>query len=83
MLLTNVLIILAEEIYGPYRTPQLPVVLLLNLPWLLVPIHVIYRMGRYPQPFTTRVGGEAVAAESATTGSGHVEEPHPVMTTQQ
>ena len=51
-MLTVVTIILSEEIWGIYATPHLPVVLLENLPWLLFPIYIIYRMWRYPMPFT-------------------------------
>jgi len=51
VMLTNVTIILGEEIGGIHATPHLPVVLLENLPWLLVPIYIIYRMWRYPAPF--------------------------------
>jgi EXPERA (EXPanded EBP superfamily) len=51
-LLTVVVIILGEEIGGTHATPQLPVVFLANLPWLLFPIYIIYRMWRYPTPFT-------------------------------
>jgi emopamil binding protein len=52
MLLTNVLIILGEEWAGAYASPNFPVVLLANLPWLLFPLYIIYRMWRYPHPFT-------------------------------
>jgi hypothetical protein len=52
MLITNVLIILGEEIAGTHPTPNLPVVLMLNLPWLLFPMFVIYRMWRNNHPFT-------------------------------
>ena len=52
VLLTVVLVILGEEIWGIHATPHLPVVLLANLPWLLFPIYIIYRMWRYPEPFT-------------------------------
>jgi len=52
MLFTVTTIIVFEEIYGPYRSPQLPIVLLANAPWILFPIFVAYRMGRSPQPFT-------------------------------
>jgi hypothetical protein len=55
MLITNVLIILGEEIAGTHPTPQLPVVLLLNLPWLLFPMAVMYRVGRTLHPFTEEV----------------------------
>jgi len=51
-LLTVVLVILGEEIWGIHATPHLPVVLLANLPWLLFPIYIIYRMWRYAEPFT-------------------------------
>jgi EXPERA (EXPanded EBP superfamily) len=54
-LITNVLIILGEEIYGIHATPRLPVVILANLPWLLFPIFIIYRMWWYPNPFTELV----------------------------
>ncbi len=52
VLLTNVTIILSEEMFGPHATPQLPIVLLANAPWLLMPVYIIYRMWRYAHPFT-------------------------------
>jgi hypothetical protein len=52
MLITNVLIILGEEIAGSHPTPHLPVVLALNLPWLIFPMVVMYRVGRTLHPFT-------------------------------
>ena len=52
VLITNVLIILSEERYGAYATPHWTVVLLANLPWLLFPLYILYRMGRSPHPFT-------------------------------
>ncbi len=57
-LITNVLIILSEERYGLHATPRWPVVLLFNLPWLLFPAYIIYRMGRSPYPFTREAGLE-------------------------
>jgi hypothetical protein len=51
-LLTIVLVILGEEIAGTHATPHLPIVFLANLPWLLFPIYILYRMWRYPYPFT-------------------------------
>ena len=51
VMLTNVVIILGEEIYGPYASPQLPVVLLVNLPWLIIPIIIIYRISRGERTF--------------------------------
>lgn len=53
MMLSNVIIILGEEIAGPHASPQLPLVLLLNAPWLLMPLVMIYRMARSPIPFHT------------------------------
>jgi hypothetical protein len=47
-----VLVIIGEEIGGTHATSQLPIVLLADLPWLLFPIYIIYRMWRYPEPFT-------------------------------
>jgi hypothetical protein len=52
MLFTVVLVILGEEIGGTHATPHLPIVLLANLPWLLFPVYIVYRMWRYPTPFT-------------------------------
>lgn len=60
VMLTNVTIILGEEAFGVHSSPQFASVLLLNLPWLLFPLHIIYRMWRYSTPFTT------VQAESLT-----------------
>jgi hypothetical protein len=50
--LTIVLVKLGEEIAGSHATAYLPIVLLANLPWLLFPIYIIYRMWRYLEPFT-------------------------------
>ena len=58
MLFTVTTIIVFEEIYGAYRSPQLPIVLLANAPWILMPIFVVYRMGRSPHPFTRAVTAE-------------------------
>jgi len=51
MMLSNVLIILFEELNGPTPTPQFATVLILNLPWLLMPMFIIYRSLRAPQLF--------------------------------
>jgi hypothetical protein len=47
----NVLIILMEERYGAWATPHFGFVLSLNLPWLLMPAAMIWRMRR-EHPFT-------------------------------
>jgi hypothetical protein len=50
MMFADVFIILGEEIAGPHATPHLPIVLLLNLPWLLMPIFLTRRL-RKEKPF--------------------------------
>ena len=45
-MMTNVTIILAEELWGTHATPERGMVLLANAPWLLVPVLVIARMAR-------------------------------------
>lgn len=52
LMLANVIIILSEERFGPYATPQFPMVLLANLPWLLLPLAVTARLARAEHPFT-------------------------------
>jgi len=43
------------------------IVLLANLPWLLFPIYIIYRMWRYSTPFTeASTAREAPAAQTFT-----------------
>ena len=53
----NVLIILMEERYGAWATPHFGFVLALNLPWLLLPAAMIWRM-RHDHPFTAVVAPE-------------------------
>ncbi len=69
VMLTNVAIILGEEIYGPTHPPQLGLVLLTNVPWVLFPIFIIYRMWRYPHPFTS--AGPADLVPMQATMQGH------------
>ena len=52
MLFADVFIILGEEIAGPHASPNLPLVLALNLPWLVVPIFLVLRL-RKEHPFTS------------------------------
>ena len=59
VLLTIVLVILAEEMWGPHRSPRLAVVLLANAPWLLCPCYLLVRMTTRPQPFASAPGGDA------------------------
>jgi hypothetical protein len=55
VIMTNVMIILSEEIFGPHASPQLGIVLLLNAPWLLIPAFLIWRMWRSEHPFSEPV----------------------------
>jgi hypothetical protein len=52
MMMSNVLIILMEEFQGPHATPQPVTVLLLNAPWLLMPLYIISRIGFRTHPFS-------------------------------
>jgi EXPERA (EXPanded EBP superfamily) len=52
MIFANVAIILGEERFGPYLAPNFGLVLLLNLPWLLIPILLTMRMLGSETPFT-------------------------------
>jgi hypothetical protein len=51
LMTANVLIILTEERYGIWATPRFGVVLALNLPWLALPVAMVWRMRR-DHPFT-------------------------------
>ncbi len=54
VLVTNVVIILFEEMRGIHSTPSPLPVLLANLPWLVFPALIIFRM-RNEHPFTTQL----------------------------
>ncbi len=56
VLMTNVTIILFEELVGPHATPARGLVLLANAPWLLVPMGLIARMWQREHPFTCAAG---------------------------
>jgi hypothetical protein len=51
VMITNVTIILGEEFAGPHAAPDFVFVLLLNLPWLLVPLLILYRMANSKPAF--------------------------------
>jgi hypothetical protein len=61
MMMSNVLIILMDERYGVTPPPNYAFVLALNLPWLLLPLAVIWRM-RHDQPFNRRPVRSSVEA---------------------
>jgi hypothetical protein len=52
VMMTNVTIILFEEMLGPYATPAPARVLLANAPWFLLGLGAILRMARAEAPFT-------------------------------
>jgi hypothetical protein len=54
VMLTNVSIILFEEVNGEHATPELGRVLLSNAAWLVFPVIVLFRMGRSLLPFSAR-----------------------------
>jgi hypothetical protein len=51
-MLTNVSIILFEEVNGEHASPQLARVFLSNAAWVIFPLLVLYRMGRSVHPFS-------------------------------
>jgi hypothetical protein len=51
VMLTNVTIILFEELVGPYATPNRPMVLAANAAWILFPILTLARMWSHERPF--------------------------------
>jgi hypothetical protein len=55
VLFTNVFIILSDELWGVHATPSPAVVVGANLPWLLMPFLVGWRVLRSPHPFTEEV----------------------------
>jgi hypothetical protein len=72
MLFTNVVIILGEERFGAYATPQFPMVLMLNLPWLLFPFVITARMAARPEPFSEKLAApdaQIVAIPTRTMGA--------------
>jgi len=58
VMLTNVTIILSEEIWGPLATPHLAAVVGANASWIVVPALILYRMSREPFPASEAARGE-------------------------
>jgi hypothetical protein len=50
IMLTNVTIIMSEEIWGPYASPHLASVIGANISWVIVPLLLLYRMRKEPYP---------------------------------
>jgi hypothetical protein len=53
MMFTSVFVILFDELHGEHAAPNPLVVVGANAAWLLVPIVVLFRVGRSEHPFTT------------------------------
>ncbi|MEM7103508.1 MAG: emopamil-binding family protein [Bacteroidota bacterium] len=52
VMMTNVTIILGEEIWGTHPTPALGIVLFANASWFLMPVYILWRMWKHEKPFT-------------------------------
>jgi EXPERA (EXPanded EBP superfamily) len=65
MLLTNVIIILGEEYAGAHPAPNFAIVFMANLPWLVLPLFIIFRMWSSEHPFTDEVGWFRVVTPSS------------------
>jgi len=52
VMITNVTIILFEEVSGEYASDSLGIVLLANASWILIPILILWRFRNDPHPFT-------------------------------
>jgi hypothetical protein len=61
VMITNVTIILFEEMLGPHATPHPGVVLIANAAWFIFPILVIYRMWKSERPFSVEETSRAAA----------------------
>ena len=54
MMLSDVSIIMVEELIGPHHTAEAFWVSVANLPWIAVPLLLIARLWGRPEPFTER-----------------------------
>ena len=55
VMITNVTIILFEEINGQHATPEIARVLMANAAWVVFPVIVLYRMRRSVHPFSKEI----------------------------
>ena len=60
VMLTNVFIILFEEVMGEHASPRLARVLLSNAAWVIFPLIVLYRMWRSQHPFSSPRPGQQI-----------------------
>ena len=61
VMMTNVTIILFEEMIGPHATPRPGMVLFANAAWFIFPILVIWRMWKNERPFSVEETTRAAA----------------------
>jgi hypothetical protein len=62
-MISGVIMILSEEAFGQYKTPELGLVVAANISWIIFPLIILFRMGLQAHPFRRPV------AASVTTGS--------------
>ncbi|MDB4966541.1 MAG: hypothetical protein JWN44_2230 [Myxococcales bacterium] len=55
VMVTNVTVILFEELLGAHATPRPAIVLLANVPWLFIPPILVARLWKHERPFTQAV----------------------------
>jgi hypothetical protein len=58
VMLTNVTIIMSEEIWGPFASPHLLQVVAANASWIVFPMLIIWRMWGSEQPFSVKVASQ-------------------------
>ena len=51
-MISGVIMILSEEAFGQFRTPQLALVVAANASWIIFPLLLLFRMGLTEHPFT-------------------------------
>ena len=66
VMLTNVTIILSEEIWGAHASGNLAAVLGANASWIIVPVLIICRMWKPEHPFTVEVSAVSAPTPSET-----------------
>ena len=64
VMMTNVTIIMSEELFGPHATPARGMVIFANTAWFLFPILVIWRMRR-EHPFAAATGSPSRSGDRA------------------
>ena len=52
VMLSGVIVILSEEIWGMHASPKTGMVLMANVPWLLIPVLLLISMWKREHPFT-------------------------------